>query len=62
MILIVVFILFLEPFILKLIPNKPSPTSFGMTIFPIIGIFEIILFNVFAGTRVPLKLVIPFSS
>ena len=42
----VVFILPLGPFILKLIPNNPSPTSFGITIFPITGIFEIILFKV----------------
>ena len=45
------------PFNLKLIPNKPSPTSFGMTILPITGIFEIILLSVFAGTNVPFKLV-----
>ena len=58
--LIVVLILPGGPFILKLIPNKPSPTSFGIIIFPITGIFEINLFKVFAGTKVPLKLVYHF--
>ena len=48
------------PFILKLIPNNPSPTSFGIIISPISGIFEINLFKFFAGTRVPLKLVTAF--
>ena len=45
------------PFILKLIPNIPSPASLGITISPINGILEINLFNVFAGTKVPLKLI-----
>ena len=58
----VVFISSLGPFILKLIPNKPSPTSLGIIISPTTGIFEISLFKFFAGTRVPLKLVTPFSS
>ena len=38
--LIVVLIFPGGPFILKLIPNKPSPTSFGITIF-LLGILEI---------------------
>ena len=38
---IVVFILPFWPFILKLMPNNPSPISFGITMFPIIGILEI---------------------
>ena len=54
----VVFILPGGPFILKLIPNNPSPTSLGIIISPITGILEITLFKVFAGTNVPLKLVI----
>ena len=45
------------PFILKLIPNNPSPTSFGITMSPITGISEINLFRFLAGTNVPLKLV-----
>ena len=44
------------PFILKLMPNNPSPTSLGIIMFPITGILEITLFKVFAGTNVPLKL------
>ena len=55
--LIVVFIFPRGPFILKLIPNNPSPTSFGITISPKTGIFEINLLNILAGTKVPLKLV-----
>ena len=55
--LIVVLILPGGPFILKLIPNNPSPTSFGITMSPKIGILEISLFNVFAGTSVHLILV-----
>ena len=47
--LIVVLIFPGGPFILKLMPNNPSPTSFGITISPITGIFEIILFKVLAG-------------
>ena len=50
------------PFILKLIPNNPSPTSFGITMSPITGIFDINLFKLFAGISVPLKLVIPLLS
>ena len=46
---IVVLILPGGPFILKLIPNNPSPISFGITISPITGILEIIVFIVFAG-------------
>ena len=57
--LIEVFIFPLGPFILKLIPNKPSPISFGITMSPKIGILDIILLRVFAGTKVPLKLVKP---
>ena len=60
--LIVVFILPGIPFILKLTPNKPSPTSSGIIIFPITGIFDKNLFKFFAGTKVPLKLVKPLSS
>ena len=40
------------PFILKLIPNNPSPTSLGIIISPTTGIFEINLFKFFAGTKV----------
>ena len=50
---IVVFIFPFGPFILKLTPNNPSPTSLGITMLPMTGIFEIILFKVFAGTKVP---------
>ena len=60
--LIVVFILPGIPFILKLTPNKPSPISFGIIIFPITGIFDKSLFKFLAGTKVPLKLVNPVSS
>ena len=49
-----VFICPLGPFILKLIPNNPSPTSLGIIISPINGILEIILFNVFADAAPPL--------
>ena len=54
---IVVFILPGGPFILKLMPNSPSPASFGMIILPSTGILEINLFRFFAGTKVPLRLV-----
>ena len=37
---IVVLILPFRTFILKLNPNKPSPTSLGITIFPITGILK----------------------
>ena len=57
--LIVVFIFPFGPFILKLIPNNPSPTS-GTTIFPITGIFEIILFNVLAEPMFLLNWLIHF--
>ena len=50
------------PFILKLTPNKPSPTSCGIIILPITGILDKNLFKFFAGTNVPLKLVKPFFS
>ena len=60
--LIVVFILPGGPFILKLIPNNPSPTSFGIIISPKTGILEISLFKFLAGIKVPLKLVILFLS
>ena len=33
------------PFILKLTPNKPSPTSFGIIMSPITGIFDKIYLN-----------------
>ena len=41
--LIVVFILPGGPLSLKLIPNKPSQSSFGIIMSPITGIFEIML-------------------
>ena len=59
--LIVVLIFPWGPFILKLTPNSPSPTSFGITISPKTGIFEINLLKVLAGTKVPLKLVKAWS-
>ena len=59
---IVVFMSPFGPFILKLIPNNPSPASLGITMFPIKGILEIILFKVLAGTKVPLKLITPDPS
>ena len=43
------------PFNLKLIPNKPSPASLGITTLPIIGILDINLLSVFAGINVPLN-------
>ena len=55
--LIVVFIFPGAPFNLKLMPNNPSPISFGIIMSPNTGIFDIILLKVFAGTKVPLKLV-----
>ena len=39
------------PFILKLIPNKPSPISFGIKISPTIGTLDKNLFKVFAGNH-----------
>ena len=53
--LIVVFILPGIPFILKLTPNKPSPISLGIIIFPMTGIFDKNLFKFLAGTKVPAK-------
>ena len=59
--LTVVFKLSGSPLILKLIPKSPSPILLPIKISPITGIFEIILLSVFAGTKVPLKLIKPFD-
>ena len=45
------------PLILKLTPKTPSPIFFPTNISPNIGIFEIVLLIVVAGTSVPFKLV-----
>ena len=45
------------PLILKLTPKTPSPIFLPTNMSPNIGIFEIVLFIVVAGTKVPLKLV-----
>ena len=50
------FILPGGPFILKLIPNNPSPTSFGIIISPKTGILKSFYLR-FAGTKVPFRLV-----
>ena len=52
--LTVVFNFFGGPFILKLTPKTPSPVFFPTNILPRNGIDPITLFNVVAGTKVPL--------
>tara|TARA_A100001388_G_C28653704_1_gene443253 strand:+ start:275 stop:466 length:192 start_codon:yes stop_codon:yes gene_type:complete len=52
-----VFRSFGGPLILKLTPKTPSPILFPTKISPNKGIFDIVLFIVVAGTRVPLRLI-----
>ena len=60
--LTVVFKFLGGPLILKLTPKTPSPVFFPTRILPKNGIDPITLFNVVAGTRVPLKLIKLFFS